>query len=243
MQLLCKNICTVSTQKASHRYESACEFSGCRPERLSSCIGCSCVSFSNEIHPWCWNLLSCQQLALSCLSCVLTLSQQGLITTEKIYMVMRARFKKSESEGPKTVFYRPSTNCYEGIYGLQHQLGYLATHYRTGSSSKSIIKGNVASRRQVHSISNWILPLRPQHLVYLIQISSPSSPGVFTGLDVRLQGWHCVQPQTGKVIVICPSRWSLYLSLALCLDHLDHQGWHCVQPQTGINVIIFCHTL
>ena len=25
------------------------------------------------------------------------------------------------------------------LFGLQHQLGYLATHYRTGSSSKSIL--------------------------------------------------------------------------------------------------------
>ena len=33
----------------------------------------------------------------------------------------------------------------EGVYGLQHQLGYLATHYGTGSSSKSISSSVMSS--------------------------------------------------------------------------------------------------
>ena len=58
---------------------------------------------------------------------------------------MRGSFKKAKVMKAllEPGFYRPSTNCYEGVYGLQHQLGYLATHYRQGSSS-NIITGNVA---------------------------------------------------------------------------------------------------
>ena len=95
-QLLCKNICTVSTWKASHRYESACDFSGDRHSWLSSCIGCSCVSFSNQLGPWCWNLLSLPQLAYPWFGFVFSVSQQGLIANDKIYVVMRKSFKKAK---------------------------------------------------------------------------------------------------------------------------------------------------
>ena len=73
-------------------------------------------------------------------ACVLTLSQQGLITTDKIYMFMRDSLKKSESEGSKPSFYRPSTNSYEGVYGLHHQLGYLATHIEQALRQRALLQ-------------------------------------------------------------------------------------------------------
>ena len=116
--------------------------------------------------------------------CVLTVSQQGFITTDKIYMVMRESIQKSESEGSKPGLYRPSTNCYEEVSGLQHQLCYLATQFRTGSSSKkhyyrkrSIMK---PSPLHIPCRSNWIFSLRLQHLIsiFIPSLLSPSSPGV-----------------------------------------------------------------
>ena len=95
-QFLNKNTCTVSTRKASHHYEPACAFSGCRPQRLSSCIGCSCISFSNQFDPWCWDLLSIEQLDFPwfgyvCIATRCEKNWQNLHGHEGI-------FQKSESE-------------------------------------------------------------------------------------------------------------------------------------------------
>ena len=112
-QLMCKNICTVSMWRASHRYESACDFSGGWHKRLSSCIGCSCVSFSNQLDPCCWDLLSILQLTFPWFSFVG--AQQGLITTETTYVLKRESFKNRKWR--LNGFYRPSKNCSAAFCG------------------------------------------------------------------------------------------------------------------------------
>ena len=88
---MCKNICTVSKRKASHRNEPDCAFSAGWARRLNNCIGCSCVSFAYQLHPWCWDLLS---IPFPLFGFVFAVSRQSLITTDKIYMTKRESFKK-----------------------------------------------------------------------------------------------------------------------------------------------------
>ena len=69
-----------------------------------------------------------------------------------------------------------------------------------------------------------ISPSSSSSFLFIPSLLSPSSPGVFTGLDKRLQGWHCVQPQPGEVTTSTLSFVTLCNNHKRCCKHFPHEA-------------------